>query len=246
MKKSKYIHKTNVHNLDSPKEIVPELIKLLNPKSVVDFGCGLGTFLYCFKQEGVKDVLGLDGLWANKDMLFKYLSPNEFKECNLEDSIKLEKKFDLVISLEVAEHLSEKSADTFVQNLIGAGDLIVFGASIPYQEGQNHINEQWLDYWEQKFLDQGYKMIDVLRPIFWDNPNVFWWYKQNMVLFIPKENDFKSNYIINNVLKKLVHYEWYLDKSERLDLLTNSNAETKLYFKYLIKSILKKIHRIKK
>lgn len=245
MKKVKYIHKTDVHNLDSPKEIVPELFKLLNPKSVVDFGCGLGTFLYCFKEEGVKEVLGLDGPWANKDLLYNYLEPNKFKECNLEDKIKLEKKFDLVISLEVAEHCSEKSADIFVQNLIAAGNLIVFGASIPYQEGQNHINEQWLDYWEQKFLDQGYKMHDVLRPIFWNSPNIFWWYKQNMVLFTPKDYDIKSKYS-NNVLKKLVHYEWYLDKSMRLDVLINGNAEPKVYFKYLIKSIVKKIQRILK
>lgn len=240
MKKVRYIHKTDVHNLDSPKLIVPELIKLFKPKSVVDFGCGLGTFLYCFKEEGVNDVLGLDGAWANKDLLYKYLDPSEFKECNLENKITLDRKFDLAISLEVAEHLSEKSADTFVQNLISAGKTIVFGASIPFQEGQNHINEQWLDYWEQKFMDNGYKMVDILRPIFWENPNIFWWYKQNMVVFIPKDSNFEHEYS-NNALKKLVHYEWYLDKSKRFESFISGNAGTKLYFKYFVKSIINKI-----
>lgn len=161
MKNSRYIHDEHVHNIDAPMEIVPELVSILNPKSVVDFGCGLGTFLYCFKKEGVKEVLGIDGPWVNKELLFKYLTPNEFKEYNLEEKIILGKKFDLVISLEVAEHLSENSADIFVSNLIDAGEMIVFSASIQYQEGQNHINEHWPDYWEQKFLNHGYEMHDI-------------------------------------------------------------------------------------
>ncbi|WP_447951996.1 class I SAM-dependent methyltransferase [Chryseobacterium koreense] len=235
---AKYIHKTDVHNLDSPKEIVPELIKIFKPKSVADFGCGLGTFLYCFKEAGVNDILGLDGNWVNRDLLSTYLAPNEFRASNLEEKITLQKKYDLVISLEVAEHISEKSADTFVENLVNAGDLVVFGASIPFQEGQNHLNEQWVDYWEMKFNEKGYKMLDILRPVFWDNPNIFWWYRQNMVLFVPKDFAFDTD-LPQNVLKKIVHPDWYLDKSKRLEVLMNGDAETKLYLKLLMKSITK-------
>jgi len=241
-KNTKYVHDENVHNIDAPMEIVPELISLLNPKSVVDFGCGLGTFLYCFKKEGVKGVLGIDGPWVNKELLFKYLTPTEFKECNLEEKIVLKNKFDLVISLEVAEHLSEKAANLFISNLIDAGEIIVFSASIPYQEGQNHINEQWIDYWEQKFLEHGYEMHDILRPIFWDNPKIFWWYKQNMVLFTSNKSNFKSKYT-PNVLKKVVHYDWYMHKAKRLDVLINGEAGTKTYLKYLLKSIIKKLNK---
>ena len=239
MENIKYVHKTDVHNLNSPKEIVPELVKLFNPKSVVDFGCGLGTFLYCFKDAGVHDVLGLDGKWVNKELLSKYLDDTEFKECNLEENIILDKKFDLVISVEVAEHLSEKSADLFVENLVNAGNIIVFGASIPFQEGQNHVNEQWSDYWEQKFNKHGYRMLDILKPLFWDNPNIFWWYKQNMVVFVSENSNFDTS-LSKNTLKKIVHYEWYLDKAKRLDLIMTGNADTKFYFKNFIKSFFKK------
>lgn len=241
MNKSRYLHEENVHNLDAPKEIVPELVKLLKPKNVVDFGCGIGTFLYCFKQAGIKEVLGLDGSWVNKELLYKYLTPQEFKECNLEEKIKLRKKFDLVISLEVAEHLSEKSADIFIQNLIAAGEMIVFAAAIPYQEGQNHINEQWLDYWEEKFLEYNYEMHDILRPIFWDNSKIFWWYKQNMVLFTPKVYNFKSKYAYN-VLKNVVHYELFMHRAKLLNEITNGDAGIKTYLKYLLKSIIKKFN----
>ncbi len=214
---SKYIHSEHLHNITSPKEIVPEIIKLLNPKSVVDIGCGIGTFIYCFKQEGIRDVLGIDGSWVNKVLVNKFLTEEEFLEKNLEEKLVLDRKFDLVISLEVAEHLSEESAGIFVDNLISSGNLILFSAAIPLQGGQNHINEQWLDYWQEKFLKHGYYLQDVIRPIFWDNPKVFWWYKQNMVLFTPKNYKLPIN-IKHNLLKNVVHYNLY---TERVEFLNN-------------------------
>ena len=112
---SRYIHKESVHCLKDPNIIVPEIVKLLKPKSVVDIGCGLGTFLNVFKRLGISDVLGVDGSWVNRDLLHQNIRPEEFKEWDLEKELKLDKKYDLAISLEVAEHLSKKSSDIFVK-----------------------------------------------------------------------------------------------------------------------------------
>ena len=122
---------------------------------------------------GVNDVLGIDGSWVNKDLLHKYINPEEFLEHNLEKKIKLDKKYDLVLSLEDAEHLDKDSADVFVQNLVNSGNLILFSAAIPNQGGQNHINEQWLTYWEEKFAKYNYVIQDIIRPIFWNNSEFF-------------------------------------------------------------------------
>jgi 2-polyprenyl-3-methyl-5-hydroxy-6-metoxy-1,4-benzoquinol methylase len=119
-----------------------------------------------FKQSGVTEVLGVDGPWADKSLLFKNITESEFHECNLEKEVQLSKKYDLVVSLEVAEHVSNASAELFVKNLINAGSLILFSAAIPNQGGQNHINEQWLSYWEAIFEKQNYVLHDVMRPIF--------------------------------------------------------------------------------
>jgi 2-polyprenyl-3-methyl-5-hydroxy-6-metoxy-1,4-benzoquinol methylase len=59
----------------------------------------------------------------------------------------LEKEFDLVVSLEVAEHLPASAADQFVNTLVKHGKKILFSAAIPGQGGQDHLNEQWPDYW---------------------------------------------------------------------------------------------------
>lgn len=89
-----------------------------------------------------------------------------------------------MISLEVAEHLSPRAADTFVASLVSLGDIVVFSAAIPGQGGQNHINEQRHDCWQEKFQKHNFHFYDVLRPIFWNNENVDWWYRQNMFVVI--------------------------------------------------------------
>ena len=233
----KYLHTEDIHNIKSPKEIVPEIIRLLRPKSVVDIGCGLGTFLYCFKQEGVNDVLGIDGPWANKDLIHQHLSEDEFLEKNLEKEFDLGRKFDLAISLEVAEHISEKHADTFISNLVSSGKIILFSAAIPFQGGQNHVNEQWLSYWEDKFRQHDYIIHDVLRPIFWDNPRIFWWYKQNMILIAPKGFVFNEK-VEYNPLRNVVHYEFFAEKIKQLDDLVYGRSSKSTYLKYFVKSLI--------
>lgn len=177
---SKYIHLIKDHNLVAPGEIVPYLVSVFRPGSVVDVGCGLGTFLHVFLTEGVGHVLGIDGNWVDKSKLF--IPVNNYLEKDLEHQIILNQKYDLVLCLEVAEHLAESSANILVDNLVALGDIIVFSAAIENQGGQNHINEQPFTYWRDKFHDRGFQIYDVFRNRFWNNPRVDWWYKQNMFL----------------------------------------------------------------
>lgn len=237
--KNRYIHSEDAHNLTAPSEIVPEIIKLLNPKSVIDIGCGIGTFLYCFKNAGVKTVLGIDGAWTNKELLYKYLEKEEFQESDLEVELTIDRKFDIALSLEVAEHISPLAADVFVKNLITAGNVVVFSAAIPFQGGQNHVNEQWLTYWEEKFSKHGYLLYDIFRPLFWDNPHIFWWYKQNMVLFAPPGLTFWSQPKYNN-LKNVVHYDLFDLVAKKLNSTIHGKLSPMSHFKLFVKSILYK------
>jgi SAM-dependent methyltransferase len=233
-----YVHEKDVHNLESPKEIVPIIMQMLKPNSVIDFGCGLGTFLRCFKECGVKDVLGVDGQWVNKQLLIENIREDEFMAANLENEIVLNRKFDLAISCEVAEHLSEKCTDIYLKNLVNASDLIIFGAAIPFQEGQNHLNEQWPTYWIDKFEKFGYKKYDILRPVFWNNPKIFWWYRQNMLLFSAMDLEIDKNFH-KNYIDCIVHPELYQHKSQRLNQILNGELPIKSYIKLLFKSVFK-------
>jgi len=98
--------------------------------------------------------------------------------------IDLGRHFDLVVSLEVAEHIPHASADTFVDSLVRHGDIVLFSAAIPGQGGTFHVNEQWPEYWGKRFKARGYVGIDCVRPLVWEDPSVDYWYAQNVFLFV--------------------------------------------------------------
>lgn len=170
----------------SARKVVPLIIEIVHPESVVDIGCGLGTWLKVFQEYQVNDILGVDGEYIDKSKLMiaesSFLSHDLSKSLNLND-----KRFDLAISLEVAEHIRKKYAKVFIENLINLSDAIVFSAAAPRQGGTHHVNERWLQFWEQIFNDFGYELLDPFRMKIINMADVEWWYKQNIILAVKKE-----------------------------------------------------------
>lgn len=175
-----YIHDEIVHNKEAAGIILPIVFKFVNPTSVIDIGCGLGTWLSVCEELGVKDYLGIDGDYVNMKMLT--FPTSHFRTTDLRNKFDFNRKFDLVICLEVAEHIQESSTDNLIESLVKHGDMILFSAAIPGQGGQNHVNEQWPKYWQEKFKHHGFYFHDVIRPKIWSNAKVEWWYRQNIFL----------------------------------------------------------------
>lgn len=166
---------------ESAREILPIVIELLHPGSIVDVGCGAGHWLATAIELGIDDVLGLDGDWALEAGL--QIPPEKFLARDLSQPVRLERKFDLAIALEVGEHLPESSARAFVSMLCDAAHAVLFSAAIPGQGGRHHVNEQWPAYWAELFGKRGFECYDVIRPQVWENPRVLWYYAQNALLF---------------------------------------------------------------
>lgn len=213
--KSKYIHEENVHNTDAASIVVPFIINLLNPKSIADIGCGLGTWLKVFQDNGVKDIIGIDGHHLNKNQLV--IDKNLVLLKDLEQPFSMDRKFDLAMSLEVAEHLRESSAKDFVVSITKLSDVILFSAAITKQGGQNHINEQLPSYWSNLFAKEGFTFIDVVRHNFWNNPKVDIWYRQNMFLVVKNEklNEFENVARFNQF--DIIHPELYTSKLNQME-----------------------------
>lgn len=150
--------------------------------SAVDLGCGVGTWLGVAAEMGVGDVAGYDGPWVDRDLL--KIDPIRFHECDLREPIKPQRRFDLALSLEVAEHLPPWRAEGFVSDLTSLSDVVLFGAAIPGQGGEGHLNERWQSYWAGQFLRHGYVPVDIIRPRIWQDEEVFYWYRQNTLLYI--------------------------------------------------------------
>ena len=240
---NKFKHPVTVYNDKAAQEIVPFIMNLLSPKSVIDVGCGVGTWLKSFRENGVRTVVGMDGAYHEKNLIAQNLSETEFVEVNLEENhraildilyAKLQtdscRKFDLVVSLEVAEHLHEQYADSYINLLTALSNCILFSAAIPKQGGDGHVNEQWPEYWVDKLSGKGYKVLDIIRPNFWSNDNVNTWYKQNMFLFVKEEthknieNRIGGQHSIKYPLN-IVHPELYFAKvNMKMGIRSSANS----------------------
>jgi SAM-dependent methyltransferase len=170
----------------SAAEVVPIVLELVNPQSVVDVGCGIGTWTAAFYEHGVRDFVGIDGAYVDHKLLI--IPEERFTVKDLNQPFSLNRRFDLAVSLEVAEHLEPKNSSPFVQSLTALSDMVLFSAAIPGQHGTGHINEQWPDFWVDIFKEQGFTVVDCLRDRIWRNCDIEPWYRQNLLLFVKSEH----------------------------------------------------------
>ncbi len=178
---SRYYEGLKEDSAGSARETVPLVLRLFPAKTVVDVGCGSGTWTKAYADNGC-DVLGIDGAIVRVDQLL--IPAERFQRANLAEPLRLDRRFDLVNCLEVAEHLPPARGESFAADLCRLGDVVVFSAAVPGQGGTHHVNEQWPSYWLPFFRMQGFVPLDCLRHQLWGNDKVAWWYVQNMFAFV--------------------------------------------------------------
>lgn len=161
--------------------IAPIVLELTGANSIVDVGCGDGSWLATFREIGIEDILGLDGDYIDHHQL--QIPWDQFRPVDLSRPFTVERNFDLAVSLEVAEHIPEKSAKDFVLSLTRLAPVVLFSAAVPFQGGTGHLNEQWPEYWAALFGRSGFVPIDCIREHIWNDDDVEFWYAQNCLIF---------------------------------------------------------------
>lgn len=190
----------------SAEAVVASILRDYAPKTVLDVGCGTGAMLVELAAKGVVGT-GLEGSEAALGYCRnRGLSVHKY---DLESSFPppIPAHFDVVISMEVAEHLPQRSADRFVSLLTSHGETVVFTAATPGQGGRDHVNEQPHEYWVDKFVQRGFEYA-VQRSLDWrgewERQETASWYFRNLMLFqakpttpasgaaVPKGDDVRS------------------------------------------------------
>jgi SAM-dependent methyltransferase len=166
----------------SAQVAVPLVLTRVKVNSVVDVGCGSGTWLKVFQEQGVRDILGIDGDYVEPASL--EISASCFLPSDLTKPLVACRRFDLAMCLEVAEHLPARSAETLIESLVGLAPVVLFSAAAPHQGGTEHVNEQWPAYWAERFALHEYLPVDCLRRDLWRHDEVEWWYAQNALLYV--------------------------------------------------------------
>lgn len=178
-----FFRRQQADSLRSARIVVPLLMDLVRPRSVADFGCGVGAWLHVFLENGITDLLGIDGDYVDRSALL--FDSTRFRATDLEGPVEtLGRGFDMAVCLEVAEHLSARAAPRLIERLTNAAPIVLFSAALPGQGGTQHVNECWPGYWRRLFAMHGYDRLDAIRPRIWRERDVEWWFKQNTYLFI--------------------------------------------------------------
>ena len=164
----------------SARVVLPLMFELVKPSSVVDVGCGVGTWLAVAADLGAA-VTGFEGEWVKSARLAKPGLNIQFRD--LEKRVSAPTRSDMAICLEVAEHLSADRGPSLIEDLCSLANVVLFSAAIPRQGGTEHINERWQSYWAAEFKKHAYIAYDVVRPVVWEDDRVEWWYRQNALVY---------------------------------------------------------------
>jgi hypothetical protein len=175
-------------NIISHPVIANVIFEFFKPSSVLEFGCGDCMLLHELSKRGVR-VRGYEYSDYGR-MLCKRKGIEaeryDFTNKTLPPYIST---VDVVISLEVAEHIEKKYADFYCECLSKSNDakILFFSAAHVGQTGEGHLNEQPPEYWEGKFKKFGWikdNRITSKISVHLKEKRVAWYYWQNLQIFM--------------------------------------------------------------
>jgi len=133
------------------------IVENFEANSILDLGCGVGSYLEGAKQSGCSDIMGIE---LNYDKAKNYMVDevkNNIKKGDITSNLNIDKQFDCCISFEVAEHIVPEGTEGFVKNLTEhSKKYIILSAAPPGQPGTGHINLKPQHFWIDKIQENNF------------------------------------------------------------------------------------------
>lgn len=189
----KYYKKHQEGSYQSAQIILKFVYEITAFQTIVDYGCGMGTWGKAAESLGVSHYVGIDQ--NPYDATYMLIDSCNYMNQDLQEPIDLNSRFDLSICVEVAEHISKGKVDILLDNVCQSSQVVLFSAALVGQGGTGHINEQPCSYWNKKFSVRGYVPVDCIRPAFWNHEQIEIWYRNNCMLYMTPEalNQFQTS-----------------------------------------------------
>ena len=242
--KIEYDHKNHLHTVTGAKAVLELLFQASIPNSLLDVGCGNGVWLRAALDLGVPEIYGVDGVPVRQETLL--VPQRYFSVADLSRTVNFGKIFDMVLCMEVAEHLPADAAPHLIKTLVSHSNHILFSAACPGQNGQHHVNCQWPRYWQDLFNERGYACDDGLRWTIWDHSNIEPWYRQNVFAATrapdlagrePRIRSAIHPEMLTSIDPFKIGYEYWLDQ------LKSGNKSLLWYSSLLSKALCAKVRR---
>lgn len=153
--------------------IATQIKEKYRPKTVLDAGCAMGLLVAALRDLGV-EAYGVDlseyAISQVREDIRPYCAVGSLAD-PLPDS--LPRRYDLVVSMEVLEHIPEAEGKKAVANLCAVTDQVLFCSSPDDTEDPTHINLHRPSYWCGLFAEQGFFFAGEEKPGFLTNYALF-------------------------------------------------------------------------
>ena len=144
--------------------IADRIVSDLHPETVLDAGCAMGYLVAALRDRGVK-AYGIDISQYAVSMVREDIRPYCFVGSLTEKlPAELPEKYDLVVTIEVLEHLYAEDGERAIQHLCQLSDIVLFSSTPDDFSERTHVNVQQREYWAKLFFINGF-MDDInYRP----------------------------------------------------------------------------------
>jgi hypothetical protein len=138
--------------IESFDRIAQRIVEDIGPQTVLDAGCAWGFLVESLRRRGV-EAYGLDV----SEYAIQQVHPDVQPHCWVGSILDpLPQTYDLIVSIEVLEHMPRRDSEIAVVNICDHADEILFSSSPKDYREATHFNVHTPDYWVRLFAREGY------------------------------------------------------------------------------------------
>ena len=150
-------YKRDTHWVSFFAAIADHLIATIQPRTVLDAGCALGILVEALRARGV-EAEGIDVSEFAVAHVYEPIRPY----CRVGSiADEFPGRYDLIISIEVLEHMPARDGEAAIANFCRHTDDVVFSSTPLDHRETTHVNVQPPEYWAELFARHGfYRDVD--------------------------------------------------------------------------------------